>query len=79
MRYYSACQALLQPNSELGLIVSIGLLANSGGLEDLAGSYSRQEAVNVLAERCKQSTACSIAAAAQLMLSLTNENRSASK
>lgn len=79
LRSYRACEALLVPGSELGLVVEICRLACEGGFMGLLSDHSKAEKVRSLVERCKASSAASLSATGQFMASLIESNRVASK
>ncbi|OCF42525.1 hypothetical protein I317_03641 [Kwoniella heveanensis CBS 569] len=78
-RYYQACQALINPDSELSLITEICSMGSQNQLRDITDHPQRQAHVNSLVEKCRSSTSAMFLAAGNFLASLTDENRVSSK
>ena len=79
LRCYRACQALIKPGSELGLVVAISIFAAAGKLVNVLEDHSRREEIQLLAARCRASGSAGLIAAGYLLGSLTEVERVASK
>jgi len=52
-RYYRACQSVLQPGSELGLIIEIGLFGCQGKFERVLSDTNTRQEIESLIEHCR--------------------------
>lgn len=79
VRYYRAAQSMITPGSELRLVVDVGLLSASGGLEGLRDSHERSQYVNMLADACRTGNNAMLSAVGSFLSSLTETERVISK
>ncbi|TXT11000.1 hypothetical protein VHUM_01751 [Vanrija humicola] len=79
VRYYRAAQSMITPGSELRLVVDVGLLSASGGLEGLRDSHERSQYVNMLADACRSGNNALLSAVGSFLSSLTETERVISK
>ncbi|CAD6588699.1 MAG: hypothetical protein TREMPRED_005127, partial [Tremellales sp. Tagirdzhanova-0007] len=79
LRCYRACQALIKPGSELGLVVAISMFAAAGKLVNALEDHSRRGEIQALAARCRASGSAGLIATGYLLGSLTEVERVASK